>query len=594
MEKLIKLQTLLKENNIAAYIIPTSDYHNSEYISDYFKSRQMISGFTGSAGTLLVTQTKAILWTDGRYHIQAQKELENTNIILMKQGLPNVPTITQYLNNDLNINDVLAFDGRLMNTNFVLNMLKDLKKGIAINSEIDLIDQIWEDRPSLPFSILFKLDEFFSGEAYQNKLTNVRKIMKEKDCNFFILSKLEDQAWLYNLRGDDVKHTPVFLSHTIITNENVILFIDHNKIDLTIEKYLSDNDIIIKPYFDFYEYTKTLKNKNILLDLNNINYLTYQGLLNDNNIVSSDNPTLLLKAIKNETEIENIKLAHIKDGLAFTKFMYYVKTLHIPSESSELTLTELLAEYRKEQDGFVDLSFNTICAFKDHGAMMHYSATEESNYKLKDGGLLLIDSGGHYLEGTTDITRTLAVGKITETMKLHFTTVLKSVIALSEAIFLKGCRGTNLDILAREPIWKLLIDYKCGTGHGVGYLLSVHEAPNGFRWQVVPERNDSAILEPGMVTTCEPGIYIEGQYGIRIENELLCVNKAKNEFGEFLGFETITYAPIDLDAINPKLLTSKEKDWLNYYHHIVYDVLSPYMSTAEKKWLKSATRRIEN
>jgi Xaa-Pro aminopeptidase len=274
--------------------------------------------------------------------------------------------------------------------------------------------------------------------------------------------------------------------------------------------------------------------------------------------------------------------------------MYYVKTLHIPSESSELSLSHLLAEYRKEQEGFVDLSFNTICGFKDHGAMMHYSATEESDYKLKDSGLLLIDSGGHYLEGTTDITRTLAVGKITDTMKLHFTTVLKSLIALSDATFLKGCRGTNLDILAREPIWKLLIDYKCGTGHGVGYLLSVHEAPNGFRWQVVPERNDSAILEPGMVTTCEPGIYIEGQYGIRIENELLCVNKAKNEYGDFLSFETITYAPIDLDAINPKLLTQKEKEWLNSYHHTVYDILSPYMSIPEKKWLKSATRRIEN
>ena len=240
------------------------------------------------------------------------------------------------------------------------------------------------------------------------------------------------------------------------------------------------------------------------------------------------------------------------------------------------------------------LSFDTICGFKDHGAMMHYSATEESNYKLKESGLLLVDSGGHYLEGTTDITRTLAIGHITDTMKLHFTTVLKSVIALSEAIFLKGCRGTNLDILAREPIWKLLIDYKCGTGHGIGYLLSVHEAPNGFRWQVVPERNDSCILEPGMITTNEPGIYIEGQYGIRIENELLCVSKSKNEYGEFLGFETITYAPIDLDAINPKLLTQNEKDWLNNYHHMVYEKLSPYMSIPEKKWLKVVTRRIDN
>jgi Xaa-Pro aminopeptidase len=274
--------------------------------------------------------------------------------------------------------------------------------------------------------------------------------------------------------------------------------------------------------------------------------------------------------------------------------MYYVKTLHIPSESSEISLSNLLEENRKEQEGFVDISFDTICAFKEHGAMMHYSATEETNYKINDSGLLLVDSGGHYLEGTTDITRTLAVGRITDTMKLHFTTVLKSLIALSDVVFLKGCRGTNLDVLAREPIWKLLIDYKCGTGHGVGYLLSVHEAPNGFRWQIVPERNDSHVLLPGMITTNEPGIYLEGQYGIRIENELLCVEKAKNEFGEFLGFETVTYAPIDLDAINPKLLNQKEKDWLNNYHHMVYETLSPYMSIPEKKWLKIVTRKIEN
>ena len=593
MNKLQELQALLKNNNIAAYIIPTSDYHNSEYISEHFKARQMISGFTGSAGTLLVMQNSALLWTDGRYYIQAQKELEGTNITLMKQGQPSVPTIIQYINETLKPNDILGFDGRLMNAKFVINMLKELKKGIAINSEVNFIDEIWQNRPKLPFSILYKLDTFFCGKEYDEKILEIRKKMKELNTNTFILTKLEDQAWLYNLRGNDVKHTPVFLANTIITNDSVILFINQNKIDLTVEKYLYDNDIIIKPYFDFYEHLKNIRNKNILLDLNNINYDTYKELASDNQIIEANNPTTLLKAIKNDVEIKNIKLAHIKDGLAFTKFMYYVKNLHIPSESSELSLSNILEDYRKEQEGFVDISFDTICAFKDHGAMMHYSANEDTNYKLNDSGLLLIDSGGHYLEGTTDITRTLAVGKITDTMKLHFTTVLKSVIALSEAVFLKGCKGTNLDILAREPIWKLLIDYKCGTGHGVGYLLSVHEAPNGFRWQIVPERNDSAVLEPGMITTNEPGIYLEGQYGIRIENELLCVNKAKNEFGEFLGFETITYAPIDLDAINPKLLTQKEKEWLNNYHHMVYETLSPYMSIPEKKWLKTITRKIE-
>lgn len=594
MNKLNNLQNLLKNNNIQAYIVPTSDYHNSEYISDHFKARAIISKFTGSAGTLLVTQNSALLWTDGRYHIQAQKELDGTGIILMKQGLPNVPTITQYINQNFKANDVLAFDGKLMSANHVINMSTELKNGITINSNLDFIDQIWEDRPKMPFSVLFKLDKYFCGKEFIEKLNEVKSIMNNKGANTFILSKLEDQAWLYNLRGNDVKHTPVFLANTVITNDSTILFIDQNKIDLTVEKYLNDNDIIIRPYFDFYEYIKGIKNKNILLDINNINYEIYKSVVDNNKIIISENPTMLLKSIKNEIEIKNTKLAHIKDGLAFTKLMYYVKTIHLPSESSEISLTKLLEEYRKEQEGFVDISFDTICAFKDHGAMMHYSATEQSNYKLKDSGLLLIDSGGHYLEGTTDITRTLAVGKISDTMKLHFTTVLKSVIALSDAVFLKGCRGTNLDILAREPIWKLMIDYKCGTGHGVGYLLSVHEAPNGFRWQIVPERNDSAVLQPGMITTNEPGIYLEGKYGIRIENELLCVEKDKNEFGEFLGFETITYAPIDLDAINIKLLTQKERDWLNNYHQMVYDILSPYMSIPEKKWLKSVTRKIEN
>ena len=592
MDKIQKLQQLLKDKNIAAYIIPTSDFHNSEYISDYFKSREMLSGFTGSAGTLLVTQTNALLWTDGRYYIQAQKELENTSIELMKQGLPSTLTLTQYINENLGKNDVLAFDGRLMTANSVIKMQKELNSNININSNIDFIDEIWENRPNMPFSILYKLDTYFSGREFSEKLSDIRKKMKEKNTNVHVLSRLEDQAWLYNLRGNDVKHTPVFLANTIITNDSCILFINPNKIDLIVERYLYDNDITIKPYFEFYEYLKNFKSKNILLDVNNVNYEIYKELVSDNNIVIDDNPSLLLKSIKNETEINNTKLAHIKDGIAFTRFMHYVKTLNIPCESSEISLTNLLEEYRKSQPGFVDISFDTICAFKEHGAMMHYSATEESNYKLNDCGFLLVDSGGHYLEGTTDITRTLAISNITDTMKLHFTTVLKSVIALSEATFLKGCRGINLDILARGPIWKLLIDYKCGTGHGVGYLLSVHEAPNGFRWQVIPERNDSAVLEPGMITTNEPGIYLENEYGIRIENELLCVNKGSSEFGDFLGFETITYAPIDLDAVDVTLLNQNEKDWLNNYHQMVYDKISSEMSMSERKWLKYATRKI--
>lgn len=592
MKNINVLQFILKENNIKAYIIPTADFHNSEYISDYFKVRQYVSGFTGSAGTLVITPDKALLWTDGRYHIQAQKELDSESFILMKQGLPNVPTIGQYLNEILNDDDVLAFDGRVISASFVQDIINSFTKSITIKSDIDLTDLIWLDRPQLPFSVLYKLDTFFAGVEYSDKLKLVKEKMKEYEADTFILTKLEDQAWLYNLRASDIPHTPVFLSFTIINDGQTILFIEPNKLDSLIERYLNEQDITVKPYFDFYEYLKILRGKNILLDYNSISYQILNILSVGNNIINKPNPTLLLKSIKNEREILNTKLAHTKDGIAFVKFLRYVKSQALIQENTEYTLGKLVDDLRKDQEGFVDLSFDTICAFKDHGAMMHYKATEEGSYSIDDFGFLLVDSGGHYLEGTTDITRTIAIGSVSDQMKLHYTTVLKSLIALSNAVFLKGCRGVNLDILARGPIWQLLIDYKCGTGHGVGYLLSVHESPNGFRWQIVPERNDSAILEEGMITTNEPGIYLENKYGIRLENELLCVSKGKNEFGEFLGFETITYAPFDLDAINEELLSLDEKKWLNTYHQMVYDKLSPSLSIEERKWLRFITRKL--
>jgi len=588
-----KFQELMQQNNFDAYIIPTADFHNSEYICEHFKSLAYLSGFTGSAGTLVILQNEAYLWTDGRYHIQAQIELEQTGISLMRHGLPGVPSITEFLDSKLKDNNTLAFDGRVMSTEFVLELKNKIKSKITLVTNVDLINGVWSERPKLPFSIIYRLDSFFSGQSYEEKLQIIRDKMTEYNTDMFILSSLEDQAWLYNLRGNDIPHTPVFLSFTIITLDHTFLFVDQNKINLVIEKYLNDKEISIRPYSDIYDFLELQKIRNILVDFKNINYQIFSSIYKNNKLVNKQNPTILLKAIKNETEIKNTKLAHIKDGVAFTRFMRHVKTsFQNKEEISELSLSEYLKELREKTEGYVDISFNTICAWKEHGAMMHYSANNETNSQIKGPGFLLVDSGGHYLEGTTDITRTLALGKMTEEMKLHFTTVLKSVIALSNAIFLKGCKGINLDILAREPIWKLLIDYKCGTGHGVGYLLSVHEPPNGFRWQIVPERNDSSVLLPGMITTNEPGIYLENKYGIRIENELLCVYKAENEFGEFLGFETITYAPIDLDAINPRLLTPQEKNWINEYHKMVYNTLSEYLDMDEKEWLLKTTREI--
>ncbi len=593
MDNLKKLQQELINSNYDAYIIPTSDFHGSEYIADYFKSRQYFSGFTGSLGTLLVLQNSAFLWTDGRYFIQAEKELENTDIELMKIGEKNVPTIKEFLNSNCLTIKTLAFDGRLISANDVLNLQKGLNQNIKIQLDSAIIDKVWQDRPKMPFSNLYILPKFFSGKGIDEKIDTIIKIMDEKKAQGYLLTSLEDQAWLYNLRANDIPHTPVFLCYTYITHDNITLFIDTNKIDLEVSKYLDLESISIKPYFEIYDFVKTIKSKNILLDPTKVNYSLYQSIIEQNNVILDTNPTLLLKAIKNDIEIENIKSAHIKDGLCVTRFMKYLKEEYIKgTELDEISLSNYILELRKKEKGFIDISFSTICAFNEHGAMMHYSANNETNAIIDKPGFLLIDSGGHYLEGTTDITRTYALGSISKEMKKHYTLVLKSLINLAKVTFMQGCTGMNLDILARQHIWKELLDYKCGTGHGVGYLLSVHEAPNGFRWKRVSERNDSAILSPGMITTDEPGIYLENKYGIRIENELLCIKAGSSSYGDFLKFETITYAPIDIDAIDINLLNSEEKEWLNEYHKMVFDKLSPFMNEDEIEFLKRYTKNI--
>lgn len=593
MEKIKQFQKEMIQEKIDAFIIFSSDFHGSEYLCDYFKARAFLSNFTGSAGTLLILQENAYLWTDGRYYIQAQKQLEGTSITLMKESDPKTLSLTDFLKTYLKPSSRLAFDTRIISSDYAISLISQLPRSIEIVDNSTLVDKIWINRPSLPFSILYRLDTFITGESYESKINRIREQMKKRHVDTYLISALEDQAWLYNLRGNDISHTPVFLAYTLITLDHTILFVDPIKIDLSIEKYLNENDITIKSYFDAYDYVKGIKGKTILYDATKLNYKLYTLLVANNTLIHETDLTLYMKAIKNDVEIKNTRIAHLKDGLAFTKFMHYLKKSYEEGiELSELSLASFMDTLRSQSEGFIDLSFSTICAFKEHAAMMHYSATQESNYPILDSGLLLIDSGGHYLEGTTDITRTIALGDISEEMKLHYTTVLKSMIALSTAVFLEGCSGLNLDVLARGPIWKLLIDYKCGTGHGVGNLLSVHEGPNGFRYKIVPERNDSAVLKTNMITTNEPGIYLEGKYGIRIENELLCVSKATNEFGSFLGFETLTVAPIDLDAIDISLLTQEEKNWLNQYHESVYKRLEPLITPDEALWLKHVTRQI--
>ena len=590
MEQLEKFQSQMKIYNMDAYIIPTGDFHNSEYVSNYFKGREYLSGFTGSAGTLLVTQENAYLWTDGRYFIQAANEIEGNNVKLMKMGEDQ--SLEEFLVDFMKDKQTIAFDGRVLPTSDVLSLNNKLPNAKFV-SDIDLVGQVWKERPKLPYSLIYKLDKMFSGMTYLEKLEKIREKMKEYGADVHILSSLEDQAWLYNLRANDVTHTPVFLAYTIITLDSVTLYVDSTKIDYSIDKYLNENDIHTKGYFDIYDQLSQIKGKKILMNFNKVNYQIYQGLSSNNELINKEDPSLLLKAIKNPTEIENIKKAHIKDGVAMTKFMYYLKTGYKEGqEMSEISVSDYLEELRRLDKGLVDLSFNTICGFKEHAAMMHYSATPETNSKITGNGFLLVDSGGHYLEGTTDITRTFAMGSISNEMKKHFTAVLKSNIALANAVFLKGCTGLNLDVLARGPIWQLNLDYKCGTGHGVGYLLSVHEGPNSFRWKSLPSKPSSQEFLPGMITTNEPGIYLKDKYGIRIENEMLCVEGATNEYGTFLKFETITYCPIDLDAILKSQLTYIEKEWLNNYHQMVYDKISPYLTKEEVEWLKEYTKKI--
>ena len=593
-QRIENIRDLMKEKNIYAYIVPSSDYHQSEYVGDYFKSREFMSGFTGSAGTLIISMDEAGLWTDGRYFIQAEQELKDSGIKLFKMGEEGVPTIEEYLLEKLPKNSTLGFDGRVMSVKEGQSLANKLAfKGINIEYKYDLVNDIWEDRCSLPTEKAFLLGTEYSGESFSDKLSRIRAVMKEKKATTHILASLDDIAWLFNIRGRDVKSNPVVLSYAVISIDSVYLFIDKNKIGEDIRAELSKENVQIKGYEEVYEFIKKIEeNEVVLIDTSKVNYAIYNNIPSNVQKIEERNPSILFKSIKNEIELKNIRNSHIKDGVAFTKFMYWLKNNIGKIEITEISATQKLEEFRREQDKFIEPSFSTIAAYKDHAAMMHYSATEESNYKLEPRDLFLVDSGGQYFDGTTDITRTIALGPIPENVRKDFTNVVRGMIRLSKAKFLYGCRGYNLDILARGPLWEEGIDYKCGTGHGIGFVLNVHEGPNGFRWKVREDIDDSCILEEGMVTTNEPGVYVENSHGIRIENEIVVRKAEKNEYGQFMDFEVITFAPIDLDAIDESLILKDEKVYLNNYHKQVYDKISLYLNEEEKQWLKTYTREI--
>lgn len=591
--KLEKLRNLMKENGIDYYVIPTDDFHASEYVGAYFETRSWLSGFTGSAGTLLVGHEFAGLWTDGRYFLQASGQLEGTGIDLMKMGVEGVPTLTEYLAEHLNENMTLGFDGRCLSASFMEELeaaLGDTK--IRIIYEKDLVGEIWEDRPALSRKSAWFLEDENCGASFTEKLAVIREEMNKKGAESLLLTSLDDIAWLFNMRGDDIAFNPVVLSFCIITEQEVRLFIQKGSLNEEQEMALTASGVVLDDYLNVYDYVKTLHVASIWVNEQKTSYALMENIPAGVRLIKGMTPVAYTKCVKNAKEQENVRAAHLKDGVAMTKFMYWLKQNAGKVEMTEISIAECVKGFRQVQKGFVEESFTTIAGYGPHGAIIHYSATVESNAKINPEGLLLVDSGGQYLEGTTDITRTFAMGPVTDEEKRHFTTVLKGNLRLGAVKFKEGCTGENLDMVARQPLWEEGIDYNHGTGHGIGFVLNVHEVPARINWKGRPGYGENAPFKPGMIVSNEPGFYKEGAHGVRLENLILCQEAETTEYGRFLNFETLTIVPFDLDAVDVTLLDSKEKQLLNDYHSRVYNELSAYMTEEELVWLKTATRAI--
>lgn len=590
-EKISKLRGLMRERKIDAFIVSGTDAHQSEYVPEYWRAREWISGFTGSSGVVIITQKEAGLWTDGRYFIQAEDQLQGSGIDLFKAAQPGVPKFYEWIKDTLPVNGTVGFDGKSIPLCIYNIMAEEYKsKNLSIETRYDLIGELWEDRPGIPNTPIFALDMKYAGESRTEKLDKVHKEMEKLNSGYYLVSSLDDVAWLLNIRGDDVPNTPVVTAYVMVSKTNCQLFIDKNKVTDNVKKELEADNIEILDYDLIEEAIASLKGEgSIIMDPDKTNVCLYKLVPKAFDIVEKPNITTSLKAVKNSTEIKNIRNSQIKDGVALVKFLIWLDNSLGKEKITEITVDEKLNEFRMQQELYMGPSFDTIAGYKDHAAMMHYKAVPGIEYTLSKEGMLLVDSGGQYLDGTTDITRTIVLGKLTEEQKKDFTIVLKSHIGLATAKFLYGCTGTHLDILARQPIWKEGLDYLCGTGHGVGFLLSVHEGPQGFRR---PPAINGVILEPGMILTNEPGIYKEDKHGIRTENTMLVADDFETEYGRYMKFDTISYCPIDLDGIDVSLLTQQEKDWLNNYHTEVYDKLSPYLDENEKAWLKHETRTI--
>ena len=591
-ERLSALRKCMQDKHIDMYIVPTADFHQSEYVGEHFKARAYITGFTGSAGTAVITLHDAKLWTDGRYFLQAAKQLEGTGVTLMKMFEPGVPTIEEYLEAELKSGQTLSFDGRVVSVgegDAYASIAK--KNGAKIDYQEDLIDAIWTDRPPLSEEPVWFLEEKYSGESSKSKLSRIRKEMEDAGCDTHIVSTLDDICWTLNIRGNDIDFFPLVLSYAIIKKDSFELYIDERKLDDKLKSILKKDDVILHPYNDIYEDVKKLpENATVLIDKAKLNYAIFNNIPASVSIVNKRNPEILMKALKNPVEVENIKKAEIKDSIAHVRFMKWLKENLGKIRITEMSASEKLDEFRAEMGNFIRDSFEPISSYGPHSAIVHYSSSPETDVELKAGSLYLSDTGAGFYEGSTDITRTYALGEVPEKMKEDFTIVAISNLQLASAKFLQGSSGLTLDILARKPFWDRGLNYNHGTGHGVGYLLNIHEGPAGFRYKY--RAGETEEIQEGMVITDEPGLYIEGSHGIRLENELLARKGVQNEYGQFLYFETITLIPFDLDAINPAILDEENKKLLNAYHKRVYEEIAPYLNEEEKAFLKKYTRAV--
>ena len=587
IDRIKNLRKQMEKNGLDAYIVSNADDHSSEYVNNYFKERTYMTQFDGSNGTAIFTRDEAFLWTDGRYFLQAEGDLRGLPIKLMKMDTEGYPSLMEYIEQNL-AGKTVGFDGRFFSYKFA----EQVKKYANIVTDKNLVDEFYEGRGTLPNKEIWALSQNLTGETTKAKLRELRIKIDEAGASSHVIATLDDIAFLLNLRGSDIPANPVFYSFLYVGQKETVLFTD-SKFNEEAQSIIRINKIKVLPYNKFIEFLNILNGEKVLVDTSKLNYSFVEVLKEHNEIIDKANPSILMKAVKNDVQTKNNKDVHVRDGLAVFRFMKTLKEMYAKGEHiDEYQMALKVLEYRKMDPKFFDVSFDTIASWNENGAVIHYEPTKESSKTVKGTGFFLLDSGGQYMGGTTDITRTFQLGEVPEEWKHHYTMVLRGFIAVSKAKFIKGTTGQSIDMLARAPFWDEGLDYKHGTGHGVGYMLNVHEGPQGIRYKRVVERDDSEVFQPGMVTSIEPGLYLSGRYGIRIEDEIECVKDTINEFGEFYKFDTLTCAPIDLEPVLVKELTKDERKWLNNYHKWVFKKLSKICDASEVEYLKYVTRKI--